>query len=256
MFSSTRKRLRHPIRSITEPFGTAGLIIAILALVLATTGAAFAAVGLNSKQKKEVTKIAKKYAGKPGATGPAGTAGTNGTNGKDGANGAPGSPGAPGANGNTVLHGTEAPPANTVGANGDFYLNTATSKLFGPKEAGAWPASGTSLKGAAGSPGSPGADGKTVLNGTADPTTQGTEGDFYINTTSDKIFGPKTGAGWGTGTSLIGAQGVPGETGFTSTLPSGKTETGTWAILASYTTNVATGADASISFPIGTRLRP
>ena len=63
------KRLRHPIRAIREPFGTAGLIVACVALVLALTGAAFAAAGLTGKQKKEVEKIAKKYAGKPGAAG-------------------------------------------------------------------------------------------------------------------------------------------------------------------------------------------
>jgi hypothetical protein len=84
------QRLRHPIRSITEPFGKAGLTVAILALVLATTGAAFAAAGLNSKQKKEVTKIAKKFAGKPG------TNGTNGTNGEKGPTGNTGPAGAPG----------------------------------------------------------------------------------------------------------------------------------------------------------------
>jgi hypothetical protein len=81
------KRLRHPIRSITEPFGKAGLIVAIVALVAAIGGTAFAASGLNSKQKKEVTSIAKKYAGKPGAPGEKGANGTNGTNGKDGTNG-------------------------------------------------------------------------------------------------------------------------------------------------------------------------
>jgi hypothetical protein len=109
-------RLRHPIRSITEPYGKAGLLVAILALVLATTGAAFAAAGLNSKQKKEVTKIAKKYAGKngaPGATGPAGTNGTNGTNGKDGA------PGAPGVGGKSVVvgsaSGAECPESTPAG---------------------------------------------------------------------------------------------------------------------------------------------
>jgi hypothetical protein len=84
-------------RRFHQRFGTAGLIVSILALILALTGAAFAASGLTGKQKKEVTKIAKQYAGKPGAQGgqgPAGaqgaagangTNGTNGTNGKDGA---------------------------------------------------------------------------------------------------------------------------------------------------------------------------
>jgi hypothetical protein len=99
------KRLRHPIRAIREPFGTAGLIVACVALVLALTGAAFAAAGLSGKQKKEVEKIAKKYAGKPGAPGaegPAGAAGKDGTIGEKGAKGdtgAPGSPGTPGTPG-------------------------------------------------------------------------------------------------------------------------------------------------------------
>jgi hypothetical protein len=90
------KRLRHPVRAITEPFGKAGLIVAVLALVLALTGAAFAAAGLNGKQKKEVEKIAKKFAGKPGAAGaqgPAGPAGPAGAAGKDGANGTNGTNG-------------------------------------------------------------------------------------------------------------------------------------------------------------------
>ncbi len=87
------KRLRHPVRAIREPFGKAGLTVAILALVLAMVGGAWAAAGLTGKQKKQVIKIAKKYAGKPGAAGPAGTAGTNGTNGKDGTNGSPGAAG-------------------------------------------------------------------------------------------------------------------------------------------------------------------
>jgi hypothetical protein len=75
------------MRRLTEPFGKAGLTVAILALVLALVGGAYAAGGLNPVQKKQVIKIAKKYAGKPGApgaTGPAGVAGTNGTNGKNG----------------------------------------------------------------------------------------------------------------------------------------------------------------------------
>lgn len=56
-----------------------------------------------------------------------------------------------------------------------------------------------------------GADGKTVLNGTVDPTTEGTDGDFYINTTTDFIFGPKAIGVWPAGVSLVGpaGEGVP-----------------------------------------------
>ena len=100
-------RLRHPIRAAREPFGKAGLVVAIVALVAAIGGTALAATKLNSTQKKEVEKIAKKYAGKPGANG---TNGTNGTNGSPGEKGAPGSPGAKGENGKSVTV-TEIPAA-------------------------------------------------------------------------------------------------------------------------------------------------
>jgi hypothetical protein len=109
------KRLRHPVRSIREPFGTAGLIVACVALILALTGAAFAATGLNGKQKKEVEKIAKKLAGKPGANG---TNGTNGANGSPGAKGdkgdpgAQGNPGTPGVAGKSVVLTAEAAGLN------------------------------------------------------------------------------------------------------------------------------------------------
>jgi hypothetical protein len=92
-------RLRHPIRAIREPFGTAGLIVAVVALVAAIGGTALAAAKLNSTQKKEVEKIAKKYAGKAGTNG---TNGAPGANGKDGANGTNGAPGAPGTEGKSV----------------------------------------------------------------------------------------------------------------------------------------------------------
>jgi hypothetical protein len=128
------KRLRHPIRAIREPFGTAGLIVAMVALVAALGGTALAAKGaLTGKQKKEVTAIAKKFAGQPGPAGPAGANGTNGTNGAKGDTGAkgdkgatgdkgdkgdpgsPGSPGAAGADGSGVISGEiPAVPSETV----------------------------------------------------------------------------------------------------------------------------------------------
>lgn len=77
--------------------------------------------------------------------GPAGTAG------------APGSPGAPGANGKTILSGT-ASPGGGVGTDGDFYLETDVSLLYGPKAAGNWPG-GVSLIGPAGAPGGAGPTG-------------------------------------------------------------------------------------------------
>jgi len=129
-----------------------------------------------------------------------------------------------GADGKTVLNGTNAPTAG-VGTNGDFYIDTAESKIYGPKAGGAWPA-GVSLKGAQGVQGTPGtngtngsngsngSNGKTVLNGTVAPASgTGTEGDFYINTTESKIYGPKVGTNWGAGTSLKGTNGTNGTDG-------------------------------------------
>lgn len=89
------RRLRHPIRAIREPFGTAGLIVACVALIAAVGGTAYAAAKLNSTQKKEVEKIAKKFAGKPG---------TPGATGATGATGAKGDKGDPGIAGTSVTN--------------------------------------------------------------------------------------------------------------------------------------------------------
>lgn len=71
--------------------------------------------------------------GAAGTKGDTGTAGTNGTN------------------GNTVLTVTAAP--TTQGVNGDYAYNTTNFTLYGPKAGGAWPGSGTVLKGANGTAG-------------------------------------------------------------------------------------------------------
>ncbi len=102
------QRLRHPIRSIREPFGKAGLTVAILALVMALVGGAYAAGGLTKSQEKQVKKIAKKYAGKPGAPG------TNGTNGSNGAAGAKGEKGDTGAKGEKGDPGNTGPAGKSV----------------------------------------------------------------------------------------------------------------------------------------------
>ena len=57
------------LTQLRSQFGTAGLVVAIVALIAALAGGAYAASGgLTGKQKKEVTKIAKQNAGKPGGT--------------------------------------------------------------------------------------------------------------------------------------------------------------------------------------------
>lgn len=145
----------------------------------------------------------------PGPAGPQGEAGPTGDTGPAG------------ADGRTILSGTTAPDPG-IGANGDFYINTTTADLYGPKTAGAW-GSATSLigpegpagaTGDTGPTGSPGADGNSVLNGTAPPApTDGIDGDFWIDTSADAIYGPKTAGAWGSATSLIGPEGPQGEPG-------------------------------------------
>jgi hypothetical protein len=98
---------RHPARALREPFGKAGLIVACCALLLACTGAAFAAGKLTGPQKKEVGKIAAKVAAKD-----AGKQGPKGATGPAGAAGPTGAPGAPGAAGSAAAYATVAPSAS------------------------------------------------------------------------------------------------------------------------------------------------
>jgi hypothetical protein len=88
------------------------------------------------------------FPGPQGAQGPAGVAGPVGAGG-----------------GNTILNGT-TDPTPAVGADGDFYINTTTSTIFGPKVSGAWPA-GVSLIGPTGPQGQPGAGGGAGAQGPA-----------------------------------------------------------------------------------------
>ncbi|MGX1151464.1 hypothetical protein [Bradyrhizobium ottawaense] len=119
-----------------------------------------------------------------------------------------GDQGNPGKDGNTVLYGT-ADPTPFVGVDGNFYINTTTHFLFGPKKLGVWPA-GTSMVGPQGP------RGNSVLYGTGAPAAgTGIDGDFYIDTTAHYIYGPKGAGAWPAGTSLIGPQGPPGIKGDT-----------------------------------------
>ena len=65
-----------------------------------------------------------------------------------------------------------------------------------------------------GADGVDGSDGNTILNGVLSPGgLTGVDGDFYLNTVTNTIFGPKVGSSWGTGTSLNGPTGLAGPTG-------------------------------------------
>ena len=193
--------------------------------------------------------------GSQGLTGATGPQGPIGTTGAAGATGPTGATGPAGTNGNTVWNGTGAPSAG-LGVNGDFYLDTAAEKIYGPKASGAWPSTGVSLigptgatgatgsagatgptgaagatgpagpTGATGATGPAGANGNTLQNGTGAPSSSlGANGDFYLDTAAEKIYGPKASGAWpSTGVSLIGPTGATGPTGSTGAAgPTGST---------------------------------
>jgi len=101
-----------------------------------------------------------------------------------------------------MLSGT-TDPGPEIGKDGDFYLNTVTWMLFGPKANGTWPA-GVSVAGT----GNTGAAGNTILSGSVDPTDSvGNNGDYYINTSTSTLFGPKANGTWPPGVQMGGGTG-------------------------------------------------
>jgi len=124
-----------------------------------------------------------------------GRPGRRGAKGAAGAMGASGPQGTPGAQGTTGARG-ETGPQGLQGRQGE-------TGAIGPR-------------GATGPQGTTGEAGRTVLNGKGAPSeSTGSEGDFYIDTTTAAIWGPKGASGWsGTGpTSLVGPPGVEGKPG-------------------------------------------
>ena len=124
-----------------------------------------------------------------GSAGPAGPAGTAGTNGVNGVNGA------------TWWNGTAAPPAPSLGSNGDFYLNTANGNVYN-KVAGSWTNVGN-IKGATGATGAQGPPGIGVVmyNNT-------NAGNSFSLTTTPKSFANITMTAPANGYVLLTATGV------------------------------------------------
>lgn len=114
--------------------------------------------------------------GPTGATGPQGPIGLTGP---AGATGATGATGAQGVDGKTILNGI-IDPTNTIGSVGDFYINTETNKIFGPKaNNNSWPI-GINISGTAGA---------TWYTGNGIPNTNlGLEKDLYLDTSSGNIY--------------------------------------------------------------------
>jgi hypothetical protein len=77
-----------------------------------------------------------------------------------------GAVGSAGADGNMILNGTGS-PSNSLGRNGDLYLDAATDNLYGPKADGVWPSYRVSLVGPTGAGGTDGATGAAGQVGAA-----------------------------------------------------------------------------------------
>lgn len=185
--------------------------------------------------------------GEPGLPGADGRDGADGIPGADGRDGAPGLPGADGRNlefhwdgtqlgvryeGDTTytyvdLEGPEGPegPEGIQGARGErglpgpgltFIWNGTRLGVKTPEDAEFSYANlqgdpgPAGAAGADGIDGADGTDGRTLLNGSFPPPDAiGQGGDFYIDTSTWQIYGPKTDT-WGAGISLVGPAGEDG----------------------------------------------
>ncbi|WP_461639871.1 hypothetical protein [Labilibaculum euxinus] len=165
-----------------------------------------------------------------------GEAGLLGPKGDEGEQGVAGEVGPAGADGSIIYSG-EGEPEAAVGTISDYYIDVVTGMLYGPKlNADNWiDVDGFSLKGTNGTNGSngqdgangadgtagangqdgvngidgqDGANGSKILSGEGDPEVEdGEKGDFYLNTTSFTLYGPKIDSGWSAGLMLKGADG-------------------------------------------------
>jgi hypothetical protein len=141
-----------------------------------------------------------------------------------GPQGPTGGTGATGAAGSNFLSGAGVPD-NTLGANGDTYLNVTTGNLYGPKSAGAWGAIVGSLKGAQGNQGIQGATGATGTRGATWSSGAGApsslvgriDGDMYLRSADGEVYAVVSGAWVDQGFSLLGPQGAAGSAGATGT---------------------------------------
>jgi hypothetical protein len=118
----------------------------------------------------------------------------------------------------TLLNGRGA-PTKRLGIVGDFYIDDKTHAIYGPKRASGWgrPTSLIGPRGAAGSsesaasgetgPAGPqGPSGFSVLHGAGPPSASlGEDNDFYIDTTTTQLYGPREGGVWGSPVALTGA---------------------------------------------------
>jgi hypothetical protein len=134
---------------------------------------------------------------------------------------------------NTLLSGAGV-PAKSLGINGDFYIDTKTMNMYGPKKNNSWPLP-VSMRGPQGATGAAGSDGKNGTSGAVSAGTAGAAGpQGPAGPAGPKgdtgATGPQGPAGSNTGTAgpagpkgdtgATGAQGPKGDTGTVSSIQS------------------------------------
>ncbi len=173
-----------------------------------------------------------------------------------------------------MLNGASA-PQSVVGSEGDFYINTATNQIYGPKTASGWgigtslvgpqgaqgiqgpqgPAGATGpqgLQGPAGPVGATGAQGSSMLSGTGTPASSlGVNGDSYVDAATGTVYKKTSGTWTSTGQTLKGPQGVAGPAGATG--PQGlQGPTGPSGVITATNGLIYTANTQTVSLPTAT----
>jgi hypothetical protein len=131
-----------------------------------------------------------------GCEGPAGEQGPQGPEGPQGPVGPAGEDG-------SMMYSGQGAPGSDVGNKGDYYLNTNTGEMYGPKDDNGWGSNPMMVL-----MGQDGEDGSEIYAGSGAPaSSKGQNGDFYLDKSSYDMYGPKTDQGWGSPINLKGADG-------------------------------------------------
>jgi hypothetical protein len=112
------------------------------------------------------------------------------------------SPGPQGQKGSSILT-SPGLPSNSLGRDGDYYLDSVSDILYGPKVSGSWPPTGILLRGLTGETGAKGDTGYSIYTGDSVPSnTLGNNGDIYIISSNNAIY-KKSGGAWQTPETLV-----------------------------------------------------
>jgi integrin beta 8 len=113
-------------------------------------------------------------------------------------------------------------PSASYGNDGDSFFDQVARAIYPNKTSGAWSNPAISLVGASGPQGTQGIAGKDGANGTTlrygsnspGTSTISNDGDFYIDQTNDRLYGPRTNGTWSSSyIPLIGPTGQKGDAG-------------------------------------------